>query len=315
MSKHTRREFIAGSLAAGVSAAAAGPLLGQQAAAGAKPADMTIAKWSGASENLGKAQLKQIAVKLTEQAINGLGGLARFVGKGDVVWVKPNIAWDCAPELSATTNPDVVATIVRLCFEAGAKTVKVGDHTCNVAAKTYKTSGIADAAAAAGAKIVYVDSNRFRRTALRGERLKSLLLYPEILETDLVINVPVVKHHGLPGATLCMKNYMGVMDDRRPFHQALPVCVADLTRFMKPQICVMDAVRILTAHGPRGGNPRDVQLKTTVAAGTDIVALDALGAELLGRKPTDIKTIVKGADVGLGTMDYRSLALREIKVA
>lgn len=165
------------------------------------------------------------------------------------------------------------------------------------------------------AKVVFLDRNRFRETAIQGERVKSLLLYPEIFECDLVINVPIVKHHGLPGATLCMKNYMGVMENRRPFHQALPECLADLTRFMKPRICVMDAVRILTAHGPRGGNPEDVQLKTTVAAGVDIVALDAFGAELLGKRAQDIGTIVKGQEVGLGKMDYRSLALREIAVS
>ncbi len=140
-------------------------------------------------------------------------------------------------------------------------------------------------------------------------------MYPEMLECDLMINVPVVKHHRLPGATLCMKNYMGVIDNRRPFHQAIDVCLADLTRFMKPQICILDGVRILTDHGPMGGKLSDVQVKTTVAAGVDIVALDAWGAELLGRKPKDINTIVKAQEVGLGKMDYRSLALREIAVS
>jgi uncharacterized protein (DUF362 family) len=105
------------------------------------------------------------------------------------------------------------------------------------------------------------------------------------------------------------------MDNRRPFHQAIPALLADLTRFMKPRIAILDAVRVLTAHGPRGGNPADVALKTTVAAGVDLVALDALGAEILGRKPADIATIVKGQEAGLGKMDYRSLALKEIAVS
>jgi len=313
MSKYSRRDFLAGS-AAGMLALRAGGLLGQEAAASGTPADMTIARWTG-SQELTAARIKQLAGQLTEKAIAGIGGLKRFVSRGDVVWVKPNIAWDRTPELAANTNPDVVATVVRLCFEAGAKTVKVGDNPCNLAPGTYKNSGIADAVRPLGAKVVFLDPKRFRSTAIRGERVKSLLLYPEILDCDLVINVPIVKHHGLPGATLCMKNYMGVMDNRRPFHQAIAECVADLVRYMKPRICVMDAVRILTAHGPRGGNPADVALKTTVAAGVDIVALDALGAELLGRKPEEIGTIVKGQEVGLGKMDYRSLALREIAVS
>ena len=314
MSKHSRRKFMVRSAAAGMVALGAENLFAPGAQAAQDPAEMAIAKWAGAQPRTA-AEIKKTAVELTEKAIEGIGGLGRFVSRGDVVWVKPNIAWDRTPELAANTNPDVVATIVRLCLEAGAKTVKVGDNPCNVAASTYKSSGIAAAAREAGAEVVFLDTSRFREMSIKGERVKTIPVCPDIIETDLVINVPIAKHHGLPGVTLCMKNYMGVIDNRRPFHQALPDCLADLTRFMKPRICVLDAVRILTAHGPRGGSLDDVQLKTTVAAGTDIVALDAFGAEVLGRKPQDIGTIVKGQEVGLGKIDYRSLALREIAVS
>jgi uncharacterized protein (DUF362 family) len=303
---------MARSAAAGAMAVGAGQLFAQ--AASDKPADMTIAKWSGAEKPTDK-QLGEIAVKLTEKAIEGLGGMKRFVKKGDVVWVKANIGWDRTPELAANTNPDVVATLIRLCLDAGAKTVKIGDNPCNPAPQTYHNSGIADAARGAGAQVITLDTSRFRDTAIGGERVKNVPLYPEILDCDLVINVPIVKHHGLALATMCMKNYMGVMDNRKTFHQAIAECLADLTRYMKPRLCVLDAVRILTAHGPRGGDPKDVQVKTTVAAGTDIVALDAFGAELLGHKPTDVKSVVKGQEAGLGKIDYRSLALREIAVS
>lgn len=313
MKRHSRREFLAGS-AAGMLALGTRGLSAQAAPAAKRAADMSIARWKGGKAPTA-AEISKAAVQLTEKAIEGIGGLKRFVSKGDVVWVKPNIAWDRTPELAGNTNPDVVATVVRLCFEAGAKTVKVGDNPCDIAAKTYQTSGIAAAARGAGAQVVLLDRRRFRNTSIKGERVKSVLLYPELLDCDLVINVPIVKHHNLPGVTLCMKNYMGVMDNRRPFHQALPVCLADLTRYMKPRICVLDAVRILTGHGPKGGNPADVQLKMTVAASVDIVALDAFGAELLGKKPSDIATIVKGQEVGLGKMDYRSLTPREITVS
>jgi len=312
MGTWSRRDFLVRS-AAGVSAAAASPLFALGADP-AKPADMAIARWTGSKE-LPASELQKTATRLTEQALAGVGGLGRFVGKGSKVWVKPNIGWDRAPELAANCNPDVVATVVRLCFEAGAKVVKVGDNTCDLAAKTYVSSGIPDAVRPLGAEVLFLDRSRFRETAIQGERVKTIPLYPEILECDLVINIAVAKHHGLANATLCMKNYMGVMENRRTFHQAMPVCIADLTRFMKPQIAILDAVRILKAHGPKGGNPADVELKTTVAAGTDLVALDAFGAEILGRKPSDIGTIVKSQEVGLGKMDYRSLALKEIGVS
>ena len=313
MGSYSRRDFLARS-AAGVSALAGSSWLSAAAFGQEKPADMSIARWSG-KEGLSAEELQSVAVQLTEKALAGVGGLGRFVGKGDVVWVKPNIGWDRKPELAANCNPDLVATVVRLCFEAGAKAVKVGDNPCDIAAKTYVASGIAAAVRPLGAKVVFLDPSRFRTTAIQGERVKTLPMYPEVLDCDLVINIAVAKHHRLTGGTFCMKNYMGVMENRGSFHQAIAPCVADLTRFMKPRIAILDAVRVLKANGPKGGNPADVVLKTTVAAGVDIVALDAFGAELLGRKPSEINTIVKGQEAGLGKMDYRSLNLKEVAVS
>jgi len=312
MSRLSRRDFVVRS-AAGAAALGAGNLLGSGALAAEEGAAMAIARWGGAQP--GADGIDAAAVKLTEQAVAGIGGMKRFVGNGDVVWVKPNIAWDRTPELAANTNPDVVATVVRLCLEAGAKTVKVGDHTCNVATATYQSSGIAEAARRAGAEVVHVDPLRFRETAVKGERFDALKLYPEMLECDLLVNVPIVKHHGLATATLCMKNLMGLMDDRRRYHQALPDMLTDLTRFVKPRISILDGVRILTRGGPRGGNPEDVAVKMTVAAGVDVVALDAFGAELMGKKLDEVPSIGKAQAAELGTADYRSLSPREMNVS
>lgn len=314
MSEPTRRDFIVRSAAAGMMALGGESLLAPHAEAAQGNADMAIAKWAG-QRTPDAGALKRIAVELTEKAVEGIGGLKRFVSRGDVVWVKPNIGWDRAPELAANTNPDVVATLVRLCYDAGAKKVKVGDNPCDLAQKTYQNSGIAAAAKSVGAEMVFLDRRRFRETSIGGERLKSIPIYPEILDCDLVVNVPVIKHHSLAKATMCMKNYMGVIENRRIFHQAIADCLADLTRFMKPRISVLDGIRILKAHGPKGGNPDDVELKTAVAAGVDIVALDAWGAELMGLKPEEVASVVKGHESGLGTMNYRSLDLREISVS
>ena len=312
MSEHSRRDFMVRSATAGALAFGAKDLLAAQAAA----VDMTIAKWKGA-EATSSSQIDKVAAQLTEKAIEGLGGMKRFVSRGDVVWVKPNIAWDRPPELAANTNPAVVAAVVRMCFDAGAKIVKVGDNPCNQAEKTYVSTGIPAAAKAVGAQIVTLDRKRFRKTAIGGDRVKTIPIYPEILDCDVLINVPVAKHHRSAGLTLTMKNYMGVIEDRPTFHQAIPECLTDLTRFMGPRTAlhVLDCVRVLDNHGPRGGDPADVRVKTTVAAGMDPVALDAFGAELMGRKPEDVGSIVKGDEAELGTMDYRSLALREIAVS
>ena len=320
MTMFSRRDFLACSAAAGALGLGADRLLALDSPAPAKT-DMTIARWNGAKE-LNPELFKQAAVKLTEQALAGLGGLGRFVRKGDVVWVKPNIGWDRAPEFAANTNPDVVATIIRLCFEAGAKTVKVGDNPCHPAPKTYENSGIAAAAKAAGAEVLFLDRSRFKETAVKfealavkGQKITSIPIFPGILDCDLVINVPIAKHHVIAKLTMCMKNYMGVIDKRNLFHQDMTNCLVDITRFMKPRICILDCLRVLTQHGPVGGKLEDVATPMTIAAGVDIVALDAFGAEVMGKKPADIPYIVKGAAAELGKVDYRSLALREIAVS
>ena len=147
----TRRQFLRQTAITGA-ATLGGMALNHGAPAQEAPLDMTIARWKG---NEGAVQ--DIAGKLTEQAVSALGGMKRFVGKDDVVWIKANIGWDRTPEQAANTNPDVVKTLIRLCLEAGAKTVKVGDNPCNPAEKSYSNSKIAEAAEAAGGKVVYLD--------------------------------------------------------------------------------------------------------------------------------------------------------------
>jgi len=274
---------------------------------------MSIARWKGESSAYDDAT---VASKLTEQAIAALGGMQRFVKRGDTVWIKPNMAWNRTPGQAANTNPDVVATLVRLCLDAGAKVVKVGDNTCADAKQTYPMSGIEPAVRRVGGRIVYLDGNRFRRTSINGEVLKEWELYPEIIESDLVINVPVAKHHSLSTATLCMKNYMGIIGGNRgQWHQDFAGYLCDITAFMKPRLCVLDAVRVLTANGPTGGSLNDVKRLDTVAAGVDIVALDAFGAELLGHRPEQLPSVRRGQEMGLGIADYRKLAMREVSVS
>ncbi|HOJ33309.1 MAG TPA: DUF362 domain-containing protein [Candidatus Hydrogenedentes bacterium] len=310
MKKTSRRTFL-GITASAATAAFIHPVGFSQE--NASPVDMCVARWQGETSAYDDAV---VASKLTEQAIQALGGMQRFVSKGDTVWIKPNIAWNRTPEQAANTNPDVVATLVRLCLEAGAKIVKVGDNTCADAKQTYPMSGIEAAVRKAGGKMVYVDNNRFRKMSINGEVLKEWEVYPEIIESDLVINVPVVKHHSLSTATLCMKNYMGVIGGSRgQWHQDFAGYLCDMTAFMKPRLCVLDAVRILTANGPTGGNVADVKRMNTIAAGTDIVALDAFGAELLGHKAEDLPSVRRGEARGLGRADYRKLAFREVSVS
>jgi len=322
----TRRQFISAVAAAAGAAGAASvlgcnsPLAALSPAPGAPGASASTGSVADAALELSIARanpqvegldMQRLATRLTESALLGLGGMQRFVSRGSVVWIKPNIGWNRAPELAANTNPDVVATLVRLCFEAGAAKVKVGDHTCHESRQTYVTSGIAAAAEKLGATVIHLDESRFREVKLGGERLQLWPLAPEIIEADLVINVPVVKHHSLTQTSLCMKNYMGVVGKRPAWHQDMETCLVDITRYMKPRLCVLDAVRLLTANGPTGGDVGDVRMAYTVAAGTDIVGLDAFGGSLLGHDPATMPILRRAVSNKLGQLDWKKLRQRE----
>ncbi len=253
--------------------------------------------------------------KITKAAIDAFGGMQRFVSKGDIVVVKPNMAWDRRPRYAANTNPEVVATIVSLCYKAGARKVKVFDRTMNDQRRSYVQSGIADAARAAGAVVSYIDNRKFKKMTINGEALKRWPLYTEIFEADKVINVPIAKHHGLAKLTMSMKNWMGIMGgSRERIHQKLDQSLADLSMLIKPTLTVLDAIRVLTANGPQGGNLADVKKLDTVIVGTDQVAVDSYGATLFGMKGSDLGYLKIADERGLGIMDLSCIATRMINI-
>ncbi|MBT9537747.1 MAG: DUF362 domain-containing protein [Nitrospirae bacterium] len=253
--------------------------------------------------------------KITRAAIDAMGGMKKFVSKGDIVVVKPNIAWDRTPEQAGNTNPEVVGVVVQMCYEAGAKKVKVFDRPVNDPRRCYVQSGIADAAKAAGADVSYIDERKFKEMDIKGEALKSWPLYTEVFEADKVINIPIAKHHGLAKLTMSMKNWMGVMGgSRRTIHQRLDESLVDLSMAIKPTLTVLDAVRILTANGPQGGNLSDVKKMDTVIVGVDQVAVDSFGATLFGMKGSDLEYVKIADKMGLGKMDISKLKIKRINV-
>jgi len=252
---------------------------------------------------------------ITRAAVDALGGIKRFVSRGDIVVVKPNMAWDRLPEQAANTNPEVVSEVVKLCFEAGAKKVKVFDRPVNDPRRSYIQSGIADAVRALGADVDHMDNRKFRDISIKGQALTSWPLYTEIFEADKLINIPIAKHHGLAKITMAMKNWMGVMGgSRNTIHQRLDESLADLALVIKPVLTVLDAVRILTANGPQGGSLNDVRRLDTVIAGVDQVAVDAYGATLFGMKGSDLGYVRIADKMGLGTMNISKLKIKKIAI-
>ncbi|MDZ7272159.1 MAG: DUF362 domain-containing protein [candidate division KSB1 bacterium] len=246
-------------------------------------------------------------------ALNLLGGIGAFVRRGDVVVVKPNMSWDRLPEQAANTNPEVVAEIVRLCIEAGARKVKVFDRTCNEPRRCYQRSGIQAAAAKEGAEVSFVMEQRFREVHIpEGELLKSWPMYRDVLEADVLINVPILKHHSVSGLTMGLKNMMGVLGgDRGQLHHSFDKKISDINTVLRPQLTVLDATRVLVRNGPQGGNVRDVRVMDTVVAGVDRVAVDAYGAQVFGLQPEKMGFLVEAAQRGLGKIDLTKLRIQK----
>jgi uncharacterized protein (DUF362 family) len=254
---------------------------------------------------------------LVQRAFDDLGGVGRFIAHNDVVVLKPNIAWDRTPEQAATTNPDVVAEVVKQCVQAGAKRVIVTDVSCNEAERCFRRSGIAAAARAEGADVILPDPARFREVDLGGEVLQNWQVFEPFLLADKVINQPIAKQHALTGATLGFKNWYGILGgERNRLHQQIHQSLVDLAAFMLPTLTLIDCYRVLLRNGPTGGNLEDVALHKTLVAGTDPVALDAYVAKAFWNLDADAMPYLKLAERrGLGRTDFEQVRTKFSQIA
>ncbi len=251
--------------------------------------------------------------QLVRRAVDALGGIKRFISRGDVVVIKPNIGWDRMPVHAANTNPDVVAAVIKLAYDAGAKTVIVADGSCNDPNRCFQRSGIWRAAYAVGAQVVLPAEHRFRSMRLKGDVLDEWPVFTTLVDADKVINVPVAKHHNLAKYTAAMKNWYGVLGGRRNrLHQNIDTSIADLATFMRPTLCIVDAIRVLMRNGPQGGNIDDAKDMHTIIASVDQVAIDAYGATLIGQHRDNLPYLKMGHERGLGTMYWENLRLKEV---
>ncbi len=249
---------------------------------------------------------------LAQRAIQELGGIRRFISRGDVVVIKPNAAWDRTAEQAANTNPLVVAEVCRLCLEAGARRVIVTDVSINDARSCFTRSGIAAAARAAGAEVILPEDRLFREVDLRGQVLNSWPVLEPFLSADKMINIPIAKHHSLTGATLGMKNWYGILGGpRQQLHQRIHESLVDLADFMRPTLTLIDAYRVLLRNGPSGGNLADVALKKTMIAGTDPVMLDAYAAKAYWDLDSSALPYLKlASERHLGTLSFKTARTR-----
>ena len=253
-----------------------------------------------------------------DRGIAALGGMQQFVKKGQTVVIKPNIGWDRTPERGANTNPVLIKRVIEHCMNAGAKTVYVFDHTCDEWTKCYKTSGIEQAAKEAGAKVVPGHTEGYYQEVQipQAVKLKTTKVHELILESDVFINMPILKHHSSTQLSLAMKNLMGIVWDRRFWHSNdLHQCIADYATYQrKPDLNVMDAYFVMKRNGPQGVSKADVVEMKSQLISADMVAIDAAATKIFGKEPATVPHIRIADEMGVGTMDLTKLHIERITI-
>lgn len=245
-----------------------------------------------------------------EKAISLLGGIRRFVQPGDRVLIKPNIAFATSPDLGATTHPEIISRLIKLCFKAGAGDVAVIDNPINDPAGCYMLSGIKAAVENTNARLLYPDEGFFRNVTLKGGRLIKNwpVLHSPLMQATKIIGIAPVKNHHRSGASMSMKNWYGLLGGRRNiFHQDINTIISDLAMMIKPTMVILDGFDVMMTNGPTGGSVSDLVRKNTIIASTDQVAADSYGLSLLGMNRKDLPYIHMAEKTGAGISDYESL--------
>ena len=256
-------------------------------------------------------------MEMTRRAVAAVGGIEKYISNGMDVIIKPNICTDYYSfEYGATTNPEVIAVLISLSLGAGAKRVRVMDNPFGGTAQSaYRKSGIEEAVIRAGGEMEVMNSNKFRLNEIPdGIDIKEWIFYQDILDADVVINVPIAKHHSTTGLTLGCKNLMGTILNRGQIHANIDQRIADLTSRVRPALTVIDGIRTLMHNGPTGGNLNDVKMSNTIIASADIVAADSYAATLFGKSSADIGYIRSATAMGLGIMDLNSIKVEELSI-
>ena len=268
-----------------------------------KPAQAAVDSPKFLVDGVGRTEGYSIKA-LTRKTFEAAGGMGSFVSKGDVVAIKPNISWARAPHLAATTNPEVLEAVIELCQEAGAKKVRIVDHTIHGAKRCFAVTGAGMAAKNTGADLVHPRSSLMRDMKMGGNRLDVWPVFMPVVEADTLINLPVAKVHGLSGLTLGMKNWIGAVGGRRnALHQDIHQTIVDLAHYFKPDVTLIDATRVMVHNGPSGGSLSDVVVMNRLILSNDPVAADARAARLFDLEPDRVGFIKIGHQQGLGVYD------------
>jgi uncharacterized protein (DUF362 family) len=310
--KLTRRTFIKGAAATVAMAGVLSPYswIRPSKAFGATEPDILIAEKGGPTQ-------------LLKAAMEPMGGMGRFVKKGQRVVIKANIAWARTPEQACTNNPELLFALIKMCYGAGAKKVAVWDHTCDNYQFCFSRSGLKKVTQDAGAEIFSGHGrNVYKAVEIpRGKKLKKAEVIKDVIEADVLINFPIPKQHFATELTLGLKNMMGVLWDMELLHKIdLHQSIADINTLRKADLVVVDAIRILTTNGPKG--PGQTEDPKQVIVSTDVVAVDGYTASLFKNpktgspfKPLEIPFIKHAYDLKLGEINLSKVKITKAQGA
>ena len=315
--KINRRQFKARSAKAGASILAAcsisywfydgiGPMHSAQEVTGVQIPDFSMPEL-GQRMSIVEGGNRSETLRL---ALKSIGGIEAFIKKSDRVLLKVNAAFASPPLLSATTHPDIVSEITRLCFKAGAASVTVTDNPINDPASCFRLTGIEQAARSAGATVLFPQKEFFKPFTLPEAQLirNWPVLFEPLNRINKIIGTAPVKDHHRSGASMIMKNWYGLLGGRRNiFHQDIHTIIKELAMMVKPTLVVLDGTTTMMRNGPTGGSLADLKETHTMVVGTDQVAADAFGATLLDKTVDELAFIKKAEANGVGTANFQSL--------
>lgn len=249
-------------------------------------------------------------VKSVNSGLKALGGIETYIKKGDRVLIKVNAAFATPPALCATTHPEILSELVRLCLDAGAASVAVTDNPINNPESCFELSGIGEAARTSGASLILPKDSLFADLTVPGANFirNWPVLFGAFQGVTKLIGLAPIKDHHRSGASMSMKNWYGLVGGRRNiFHQDIHTFIRDLAMMVKPTLVILDGTFTMISNGPTGGSISDLKKTDTVIVSTDQVAADAAGAVLLGKTPADLPFLAKAEQAGAGTVDFSSL--------
>ncbi|MBI5527780.1 MAG: DUF362 domain-containing protein [Deltaproteobacteria bacterium] len=318
----SRRELLKLTVAAGAGAALTGPLGRMAGAQDAPPAAASPETAAPPVPVETVALVEGDPVLAVRRAVALVGGMEQHVKKGQTVVVKPNIGFPTPPDVGGAVSPAVVAEVARLCVDAGASRVIVIDHPCRRPEVCLKMTGIEEACRTVPKTYVFAttDGKQFEDVAMpKGVALKKTAVLKDLRKAGTVVNLATAKSHGAAGVSFCLKNLMGAILAREPFHKEFDLhqAIADLATAIPCQLNIVDASRAMVTGGPAG--PGEMAYPKSIVAGTNIVAVDAVAVTLAkwyGKTfaPRDIKHIALAERHGLGPADLGNIRVLREKV-